>query len=153
MERRIFTSKMDQPFAYMFIGIMLFIIGLFTIGLLLEEETAAYVPAALSCTLITCGLLCWLAFDIRYEFREDHLFLRAGCFFTRIRYEDIEGYRVLTNKMDVLSGFHLGSSTTALEILSPTVMLGCVKVSPSDMDGFMKELEKRMHICKKVRHI
>lgn len=140
-----FTSKMDKPFATILVGLMLCIFGLCIALLFIEDLTVTNIWALLGCTVFTCGLILWLALDICYEFREDHLFLRAGFLFTRIRYEDIESYRLLTNKMDVLSGFNLLSSTKAIEILASTVMLGCVKVSPSDMDGFIEQLEKRMH--------
>lgn len=135
---------MDLPFALMLGGVLGFVIILFGAILFIDDTTATDLWIMLGCILFVGIVLLWLAFDITYEFREDHLFIRAGFLFTRIRYEDIEGYNILTNKMDIFSGFNLLSSTKAMEILAPTVMLGCVKISPSDLEGFIEQLEIRM---------
>jgi len=43
--------------------------------------------------------------------------------------------------MDALSGFNLLSLTKGIAILSDKVVLGEVKTSPVDREGFIRELE------------
>lgn len=144
MENRKFTSKMDRPFAIILATVLLFVMFFFVLAFFLDDFSLTDIWVAIGCFLFTLALLLWLTLDITYEFRAQYLFLRAGFLFTKIRYEDIEGYNRTTRKLDALSGFTMLSSTKALEILSPTVMLGCVKISPSDMEGFIVKLERCM---------
>ena len=77
-------------------------------------------------------------------FKEEYLYLRAGFMWTEIRYEDIESYRHFDGFLDAGSGFNLLSASRGIAILSQKVMLGEVKISPTDLDGFIAELERRM---------
>lgn len=140
---------MNRPFKILFSVIFFVVIISFGSVFLLEDDLAATdIWFAVGGCLFTMGLMIWIALDIRYEFKDDHLYLRAGCFYTRIRYEDIESYRQLNSLMDSMSGFNLQTSTKAIEILSQKVMLGAVRISPSDREGFIQELEKRMQAVK-----
>ncbi|QQP10571.1 PH domain-containing protein [Lysinibacillus agricola] len=94
--------------------------------------------------LVLIIFLFWIAIDIVYRFEEEHLYLRAGCLFTRIKYIDISSYRELNGLMDILTGFNLLSSSKGIAILSDKVMLGEVKISPVDQEGFIRELERRI---------
>lgn len=90
MQNKKFTSKMDRPFACMLVGVLLFLFILSGLILFFDDTSVADVWSIIGGIGFTVILLVWLAFDITYEFREEHLFLRAGFLFTRIRYEDIE---------------------------------------------------------------
>ena len=57
-----------------------------------QSDDAGSVGGGGTCILVV-GMMLWLALDISYKFREDHLYLRVGFLFTCIRYEDIESYR------------------------------------------------------------
>ena len=141
----IFKSKMDKPFKIVFVCVILIVFIILTLPFLFDRANFGIV---LVIFLITVFSLFWLATDIVYRFEEDHLYLRAGCLFTRIKYVDISSYRELNGLMDVLSGFNLLSSSKGIAILSDKVMLGEVKISPVNREEFIKELEKRLKLSK-----
>lgn len=146
MENIKFTSKIDHTFKVIFLAIFIFLVVIFSIVFAIEGDSLSmkdFIVAIGICSFLM-GLLLWLAFDITYEFKKEYLYLRAGFLFTRIRYEEIESYRHLDGFMDVTSGFNLLSSTKGIAIMSQKVLLGEVKISPTDIDRFIQELEKRM---------
>lgn len=146
VKRMVFQSKMDKPFKIVFTCIILFIFILSSLPFLFDSSDF-YITFGLF--LVVLLFLSWIAFDIVYRFEEEHLYLRAGCLFTRINYSDIHSYRELNGMMDVLSGFNLLSSSKGIAILSDKVLLGEVKISPVGRDGFIQELERRMKQYKK----
>lgn len=146
MQDVLFTSKIDKTFR----NILMLAVGglllLFFLPLLFDSEgmTQKDIWTVTILCIVTLAMLLWFAFDIKYVFKADHLYVRAGFLFTRIRYEDVESYREVKGLMDVGSGFNLLNSTNAIAILSQKVMLGEVKISPADQEGFLRELEKRI---------
>ena len=146
MQEVLFTSKMDKTFRNILMLAVGVLLLLFFLPLLLDSEsmTQKDIWTVTILCIVTLAMLLWFAFDIKYVFKEDHLYLRAGFLFTRIRYEDVESYREVKGLMDVGSGFNLLNSTNAIAILSQKVMLGEVKISPADQEGFLRELEKRI---------
>lgn len=151
MQNVTFTSKMDKTFRIMLLLVIGVLLLLFILPVVFDGEAmtqADVITHTLLCAL-TVGLILWLAFDIKYVFKADHLYVRAGFLFTRIRYEDVESYREVKGLMDVGSGFNLLNSTNAMAILAQTVLLGEVKVSPTDQEGFIEELEKRIEAVKR----
>lgn len=146
MQNITFTSKMDKTFRSLLILFSSIILLLFILPFVLDSDNMTksdFWNITLSC-FITLLILLWLSFDIKYVFKEEYLYLRAGFLFTRIRYEDIESYREVKGLMDVVSGFNILNSTNAIAILSQKVVLGEVKISPADRVGFLCELERRM---------
>jgi len=137
---------MDNPFKIILICIILFFFIVLSLPLLLDRENFTmvdfYIISGIFLVLII--FLFWIAIDIVYRFEEEHLYLRAGCLFTRIKYIDISSYRELKGLMDILTGFNLLSSSKGIAILSDKVMLGEVKISPVDQEGFIRELERRI---------
>lgn len=150
MQDVLFTSKMNKSFRNMLVIIVGVILILFIVPIILDSENmtkADFWAITMSC-MLTLAMILWFAFDIKYVFKEEHLYLRAGFLFTRIRYEDIESYREVKGLMDVGSGFNLLNSTDAMAILSQKVMLGEVKISPTDQEAFIQELEKHIEAAK-----
>lgn len=139
-----FTSKMDRTFALIYGIIVVICIGSFGLIFVLDDGTMIEKVVSAAIGIICVGAITWLLFDIQYEFKEQELYLRAGFLYTRIPYKSIEGYRLVEGFLDVGSGFNLLSNTKALAIMSQKVMLGEVKISPTDRDAFIAELQKRM---------
>ena len=142
----VFRSKMDKTFKISFASAILLIFIVLSLPLLFDRENFMvediYIMLGLFLAIVL--FLSWIVFDIVYRFEEEHLYLRAGFLFTRIKYIDISSYRELDGLMDVLSGFNLLSSSKGIAILSDKVILGEVKISPVDREGFIRELERRI---------
>lgn len=140
-----FISKMDKKFKGFFIGFAIFIILFFIFIAILDGATISKADwLTLIITMFVVILfVAWLLVDIRYVLREDHLYIRGGFLFTKIKYEDIEGYRLFNSFLEAGSGFNVLSSTKGVAILSQKVLLGEVKISPSNREQFIEELDKR----------
>lgn len=150
MQQITFTSSMNRTFKRLLVLTLGSVSSLFIALLWIQPG-----HWATSDTWVILGLLAfiyavvlWPILAITYTFHEDHLYLRAGYLFTRIRYEDIESYRYINGLMDSGTGFNLLSSTEGIAILSQKVMLGEVKISPSNRQAFIEELEKRIAAVK-----
>jgi hypothetical protein len=89
---------------------------------------------------LTTAFLIWIWADIRYEMREDYLFVKGGPFRSRIAYNDIT--RITLSK-NIWFGYRLLASMDAIEIHYKTGLLGSVKISPEEKEVFIEELKKR----------
>ncbi len=138
----IFHSKIDR-FYLSLNGIALLIVALACFfPYFIEDEVPITASVILIGTFVLCeGLLLWLLFDIRYEIKPDHLFVKAGPVSKRIPYEEIS--RVSPTR-DVFSGFRLLSSQDAIEILYRSAFMGSVKISPLEKERFLDELKRHL---------
>lgn len=90
-------------------------------------------------TLIT-ALILWSTFTIRYVFMSTHLYVKAGPFRSRIPYSSI---LKVSPTRDIFTGYRLLSSRNALELINNHTIFGTVKISPTEQEAFLAELQKR----------
>lgn len=137
-----FRSTIDR-FYLIFHGIALLIVAVACFfPYFIEEKVPVLASFILIGTFVLCtGFLLWMLFDIRYEIKPDHLFVKAGPVRKKISYVEIS--RVSPTR-DVFSGFHLLSSRDAIEIFYRSALMGSIKISPFEKELFLKEL--RNHV-------
>lgn len=103
----VFHSKIDRFFRIVLM-IVVFIIGLVTIGPLFVEEAITILPSFIMSAIftLTTSFIAWISFSIKYVFNDEYLLVKGGPFQSKIRYEDLTrvdktdailtGYRLLT---------------------------------------------------------
>lgn len=143
-----FRSKIDKHFVIILSFAVLLVLAVFLIPLFLDDKkTTIDTLIVLTICMLTIGFILWTTFSVKYIFREDHLFVKAGLFRSRIPYEKITKVSPTT---EIYTGYRLLSSKYALEIFYETAVLGSVKISPKDRELFISELKKR---CPKIQFV
>lgn len=94
----------------------------------------------LTLLFLSVGLILWVVIFIKYEFREDYLFVKGGPIKSRIRYEDITK---VAPSNDIIKGYRILSAKDNIEIFYKTGIFGSVKITPKDEKRFLQELKKR----------
>lgn len=142
----VFRAKVDRYFVLLFVLVVLAVALAIFFPLWLDDAADALDVRLMALFFqLTAGFLFWCCFSVKYEFREDHLFVKGGPFRSRIPYGQI---RKVTPTRDIFTGYRLLSSFDALEIFYDRALLGSVKISPRDQEAFLAELKKR---CPHVR--
>ncbi|CAM5604578.1 hypothetical protein SAFG77S_09559 [Streptomyces afghaniensis] len=138
----IFRSKVDRFFIIMLL-VVIFSIGLVTLGPLFIEKERTILPSIIMSTIfILCtSFFAWITFGIKYVFTDEYLLVKGGPFHSKIRYENITKVAKTT---DIFTGFRLLTSKSAIEIFYMTASLGSVKISLQNAELFLIELENRI---------
>ncbi|MED1204119.1 PH domain-containing protein [Heyndrickxia acidicola] len=141
----VFRSKIDSFFIIiMAISVSLLGAALF-IPFFMDQYKTLIDGVIVACLfLFASGIILWSAFFIKYELREQYLFVRGGPFKGRIPYKDIEKVH---STREIFAGYRLLSAREGLEVFYKTAGLGSVKISPKEQERFLLELEKR---CPKI---
>ncbi len=132
-----FKVKIDWWVKIIFYGISLAIlIPLFYINELQGEERFVILFSVILTEVVILPIPLFAA----YVFKENHILLRLGYMFIRIKYDDIvevnETKRIPTNNSFALS-------IDALEIIKDSGMINRVVVSPQNKESFIYELKSR----------
>ncbi|MCB5238363.1 hypothetical protein [Niallia circulans] len=77
----VFHSKIDRFFRIILM-IVVFIIGLVTIGLLFVEEEITILPGFIMSAIftLTTSFIAWISFSIKYVFNDEYLLVKGGPF-------------------------------------------------------------------------
>lgn len=77
----VFHSKIDRFFRIILM-IVVFIIGLVTIGLLFVEEEITILPSFIMSAIftLTTSFIAWISFSIKYVFNDEYLLVKGGPF-------------------------------------------------------------------------
>ncbi|CEG26264.1 PH domain-containing protein [Bacillus sp. B-jedd] len=89
--------------------------------------------------IILSGMMIWSHTSIRYEFKEDHLYIHGGIFRFDIPYNKITS---LTRTNDYLTGMRVMSSSKGLAIYNSHSPFGEIKISPDPEEEFIQTLKK-----------
>ena len=89
--------------------------------------------------VILTGMLIWSHTSIRYEFKEDHLYIHGGIFRFDIPYDKIT---TVTRTSDYLTGMRVMSSSKGIAIYNSHSPFGEIKISPDPEEEFIQTLKK-----------
>ncbi|WP_430787426.1 PH domain-containing protein [Virgibacillus flavescens] len=140
-----FGVKRDKTFMTIILFSILIVMAVFLIPVIFSYESRSFFDLILSFFLlfITVGIIIWATFYIKYELRNDYLYIRGGVFRSRIRYEAITQVESLTLTIGgLLAGYRILSSKDGI-IITYKTGFGVVKISPKDKSLFLAELKKR----------
>jgi uncharacterized membrane protein YdbT with pleckstrin-like domain len=136
-----FKVKRDTSFTLLMIIILIIVDSIIFIPtFFVDDHTSWDWMALVLIAFLTTAFLIWIWADIRYEMREDYLFVKGGPFRSRIAYNDITR---ITMSKNIWFGYRLLASMDAIEIHYKTGLLGSVKISPEEREVFIEELKKR----------
>jgi len=136
-----FKVKRDTSFTLLMIIILIIVNSIIFIPtFFVDDHTSWDWVALVLIAFLTTAFLIWIWADIRYEMREDYLFVKGGPFRSRIAYNDITR---ITMSKNIWFGYRLLASMDAIEIHYKTGLLGSVKISPKEKEVFIEELKKR----------
>jgi len=136
-----FKVKRDTSFTLLMIIILIIVDSIIFIPtFFVDDHTSGDWLALVLIAFLTTAFLIWIWADIRYEMREDYLFVKGGPFRSRIAYNDITR---ITMSKNIWFGYRLLASMDAIEIHYKTGLLGSVKISPKEKEVFIEELKKR----------
>jgi len=136
-----FKVKRDTSFTLLMIIILIIVDSIIFIPtFFVDDHTSWDWVALVLIAFLTTAFLIWIWADIRYEMREDYLFVKGGPFRSRIAYNDITR---ITMSKNIWFGYRLLASMDAIEIHYKTGLLGSVKISPEEKEVFIEELKKR----------
>lgn len=131
-----FRSNIDKYFVVTISIACLVILAVFIIPLSLDTgRNMTDILIVLSLHVLSIGFILWTVFTIKYVFHPDHLLVKGGPFISRIPYEKITNYRLLSSK-------------EGIELFYTSAALGSVKISPKDSEAFITELKRH---CSAVR--
>lgn len=91
--------------------------------------------------VILTVILFWSHLSIRYDFKDDHLYIYGGVFRFDIPYDKITS---VTRTNDYLTGMRVMSSSKGLAIYNSHSPFGEIKISPYPEEEFLLELQKRV---------
>ncbi|MFC5528882.1 PH domain-containing protein [Cohnella yongneupensis] len=136
-----FKSLKDRFFIVLWTVTVLIINLCFLIPLIFfpPQDQVELIIAILIDLLVTAFLI-WIVSDIRYTFKQDHLFIKGGIFRSRIQYKDITK---ITRRPNIWVGYRILFSKDAIEVHYKTGLLGSVIISPTDKEIFINELKTR----------
>lgn len=137
-----FNAKIDKLFLIKITIKVIVILYVFLIPYIFiyNEKTIADTIGVLLLSFITLGYILWCAFDIKYIFYPDHLFVKGGLFRSSIPYKKISK---ISNAKDISTGYRLLSSKDAIEIFYSSRFADSVKISPKNKELFISEIKKR----------
>lgn len=137
----IFKAKIDKYYIK-FIAIMILVLALAILFPLFFEggDDVIVIIVLLTIFIVTVFFVLWSTFSIKYEFTNDHLFIKGGPYRSKIPYEKMKKI-AYTN--EILIGYRVMSSKEGVELFYTTALLGSVKISPLEQDAFIDELVKR----------
>ena len=137
----VFHSKIDNTYRAI-LGCVCVIMALsFLLPMTLDDSFTKQDCILLgSILLLTTLFIVWVMVDIRYELREDELYVRGGPIFARIPYTTIREVR----KFDGFTGgFTIASSKKGIEIIYQKG-LGYMVISPTEREHFIVALEAKI---------
>ena len=136
-----FRPRTDRFFVTFLSVVSLSILAVFIVPLLLDKDrTAAATAVLLTLCALSVAFVLWIAMTVKYAFYPEYLYVRGGPFRSRIPYREIT--RVAPTR-DMLSGYRLMTARDGIEIFYRSALLGSVKISPRDAEGFLDELRRR----------
>lgn len=149
-----FRARRDAYFIKM-ISIILIFLGIVILLPLLDSDSRTPGFIIFTCFfLVLCeGFIVWIAFDIKYTFLDDHLYVRGGLFWSKIHYKEITKVGPASN---MFVGYRLLSARNGIEIYYKTGMWGSVQISPENQMQFLTELQAHcpgINIHSKLYHL
>ncbi|SET71888.1 PH domain-containing protein [Oceanobacillus limi] len=137
----IFRSKVDNTFKILiYIFVILFGIISFSPLLLFDNPSSFDIITLVLLFVVSTGLLFWTTHFIRYIFFQDHLYVKAGLFRSKIKYNEITK---ITKTKNFFTGYRLMAATDGIQIYYKSALLGSIKISPDDLESFISEIKKR----------
>ena|SRR5699024_99416 len=141
-----FKAKRDTSFITIIIVAVLIVIAAISIPVIFSYDSLSFYNVILLflILLISVGIIVWTSFCIKYEFRNDYLYISGGVFRSRIPYNAITQVESLNLTIaDLLAGYRILSSKDGLILSYKTGLFGVVKISPKEKPLFLSELKKR----------
>ncbi|HZG86695.1 PH domain-containing protein [Paenibacillus sp.] len=135
-----FQTKRDQFFIVFWI-VTLIIINLgFLLPLLGGGKSWGDTIVVIILDLLFTVFFIWLAVDLSYVIKNDHILVKGGIFRSKIKYEDITK---ISGKPNIWAGYRMIFSRDAIEIFYKTGFMGSVIISPVNKTLFIQELVRR----------
>lgn len=91
-------------------------------------------------------LMIWILLGSYYELRDDHLYMKIGPFFGRIKYEDI---KTLSLKRNYLSSMALSFHRIEIREHNKGYLRGTTFIGPQNREGFLEELKTHCYNLEK----
>ena len=137
----VFHSKLDK-FYRIVLGLTVLILALcFLLPVALDDALGKAEAVILFSTLLaTLLFILWTALAIRYELREDELYVRGGPIYAHIPYTSITH----VERFDGLTGGFVIASARQGIAITYQKGFGYIVISPTERELFKEELEKRI---------
>ena len=137
----VFHSKVDK-FYRIVLGLTVLTLALCFLLPIALDDALGKIEALilLSILLVSLLFILWTALGIRYELREDELYVRGGPIYSHIPYTSIKHVEPFDG---LTGGFVIASARKGIAITYQKGF-GYLVISPTEREVFMAELEKRI---------
>ncbi len=85
-------------------------------------------------------LMLWILLSSFYELKEDHIYMRIGPFFSRVKYENIKSIELKTN---ILSSMALSTKRIEIRQHNKSYIRGTTYIAPVNREDFIEEMRIR----------
>ena len=135
-----FLPKFDRSFKDYMMTVMLFSAACFFIPFVILSFDLTLLLFMAMLYVVVIGTFLWTVHSIRYQFRQNYLYLTGGPIRIKIPYKKISH---ITRTFETRAGFHLMTSKDGLIIHYKSAILREFKISPDKQQEFLQELVRR----------
>jgi len=103
---------------------------------MVEEDLLVWLIFILPLSIV----MIWILLGSYYELRENHIYMKIGPFFGRIKYENIKSLELKTN---LLSSMALSTKRIEIRQHKKSYILGTTFIAPINREEFIEEMRRR----------